>query len=90
MGMVKDTALPGWIDADSVAAMVTLIEKGQERTTKELQQGQFVRAIIESEKGKLLFSEVGGKIVVIIATQDVKLGVINLKLDAARDALARM
>jgi hypothetical protein len=90
MGLVRDTALPGWIDADSVAAMVTLIQKASERATKELQQGQFIRAIIESEKGKLLFSEIEGKIVVVIATADVKLGVINLKLDAARAALTNM
>lgn len=87
---MRDKALPGWIDAESVAAMVTLIQKASERATKELQQGKFVRAIIESEKGKLLFFEIAGKIVVVIATQDVKLGIINLKLDAARVALANM
>ncbi len=89
-GLVRDSALPGWIDADSIAAMVTLIQKASERATKELSQGTFLRAIIESEKGKLIFSEVVGKIVVIVATEDVKLGIVNLKLDAARDALKKL
>ncbi|GAB4321179.1 MAG: hypothetical protein Kow0069_25420 [Promethearchaeota archaeon] len=86
-GQVRATSLPGWVDSDATSAMVTLILKASERATRELSQGQFVRAIIENANGKLLFSEVEGKIIVIIATTDAKLGIINLKLDAARKVI---
>ncbi len=88
-GLIAGSALPGWVDDQSVAAMVTLILKASERATKELNQGQFVRAIIENERGKLLFSELGDKAIVVITTVDAKLAIINLKLDAARQALMK-
>ncbi|GAG64396.1 unnamed protein product, partial [marine sediment metagenome] len=53
----------------------------------ELEQGQFYNAIIESAKGRILFSEIKGSILTIIATTDAKLGIINLKLGAAAEAL---
>lgn len=86
-GLIKGSALPGWIDPEAVAAMVTLILKASQRATKELEQGQFYNAIIESAKGRILFSEIKGNILTIIATPDAKLGIINLKLGAAAEAL---
>jgi len=86
-GLIKGSALPGWVDPESVAAMVTLILKASQRATKELEQGQFFNAIIESAKGKILFSEIGGNILTLITTTDAKLGIINLKLAAAADAI---
>ncbi|MFW9969674.1 MAG: roadblock/LC7 domain-containing protein [Candidatus Odinarchaeota archaeon] len=87
-GLIKGSALPGWVDPEAVAAMVTLILKASQRATKELEQGQFFSAIIESEKGKILFSEIKGNILTIITTREAKLGIINLKLDAASAALS--
>lgn len=86
-GLIKGSALPGWVDQEAVAAMVTLILKASQRASKELEQGQFFSAIIESEKGKILFSEIKGNILCIITTKETKLGIINLKLDAASSAL---
>jgi len=86
-GLIKGSALPGWVDPESVAAMVTLILKASQRATKELEQGVFNKAIIESAKGKILFAEVSGNIVTIITTTDAKLGIIDLKLSAASKAL---
>jgi len=86
-GLIKGSALPGWVDPEAVAAMVTLILKASQRATKELEQGQFSSAIIESAKGKILFSEIEGNVLCIIATTDARLGIINLKLGAAADAL---
>jgi len=86
-GLIKGSALPGWVDPEAVAAMVTLILKASQRATKELEQGVFKNAIIESAKGKILFSEVKGNIICIITTVDAKLGIINLKLGAASSAL---
>ncbi len=86
-GLVKGSALPGWVDPEAVAAMVTLILKASQRATKELEQGIFKNAIIESVKGKILFQEVKGNIICIITTVDAKLGIINLKLDSAAKVL---
>ncbi|MHA1293746.1 MAG: roadblock/LC7 domain-containing protein [Promethearchaeota archaeon] len=89
-GLIRGSALPGWVDPEAVAAMVTLILKASQRATKELEQGQFNNAIIESAKGKILFSEVKGNIICIITTVDAKLGIINLKLGAASSALEQL
>ena len=87
-GDITGSALPGWVDPEGVSAMVALILKASERATKELAQGQFLNAIIENEKGKLLFSAIGNKVIVIISTPDAKLGIVNVKLEAAREKLA--
>ncbi len=89
-GLIKGSAVPGWIDPDAVAAMVTLILKASQRATKELEQGKFNNATIESENGKILFSEIKGNILCIITTVDAKLGIINLKLSAASKALGKL
>ncbi len=86
-GLVSGSALPGWVDPEAVAAMVTLILKASERATKELNQGNFINAIIENERGKLLFSSMGDKVIVVITTVDAKLGILDLKLKAARSKL---
>ena len=74
-------------DPEAVAAMVTLILKASQRATKELEQGVFRNAIIESEKGKILFAEIEGNILTLIATKEAKLGIINLKLGAASEVI---
>lgn len=86
-GDIKGSALPGWIDPESVSAMVAMILKASERATKELDQGYFINAIIENERGKLLFSSIGDKIIVVIASNEAKLGIIQIKLEAAREKL---
>ncbi|MEJ2248230.1 MAG: roadblock/LC7 domain-containing protein [Candidatus Lokiarchaeota archaeon] len=86
-GLIKGSALPGWVDPEAVAAMVTLILKASQRATKELEQGQFNQAIIESENGKILFTEIKQSILCLIATVESQLGIINLKLNAAKNAL---
>jgi len=86
-GLIKGSALPGWVDPEAVAAMVTLILKASQRATKELEQGQFNNAIIESAKGKILFSEVAGNILTIITTPEAKMGIITLKLGSATEVL---
>jgi len=86
-GLMKGSALPGWVDHEAVAAMVTLILKASQRATKELEQGQFHNAIIESGKGKILFNTVKENVLVVISTVEAKLGIINLKLSAATHAL---
>ena len=89
-GLITGRALPGWVDPESVAAMVTLILKASQRATKELEQGQFNNAIIESAKGKILFSEIAGNILTIITTPEAKMGIITLKLNAASEVLKKI
>lgn len=89
-GLIRGSALPGWVDPEAVAAMVTLILKASQRATKELEQGQFNNAIIESGKGKILFNTVKENVLVVISTVDAKLGIINLKLSAATQALGTL
>lgn len=86
-GDIKGSALPGWVDPEGVSAMVALILKASQRATKELDQGDFLNAIIENERGKLLFSSLGDKIIVVVTTTDAKLGIVNLKLQAAREKI---
>ncbi|MCP4761411.1 MAG: hypothetical protein GY870_06490 [archaeon] len=86
-GDITGSALPGWVDPEGVSAMVALILKASERATKELDQGNFINAIIENEKGKLLFSSLGNSVIVVITTTDAKLGMVKIKLEAAQQAL---
>jgi predicted regulator of Ras-like GTPase activity (Roadblock/LC7/MglB family) len=89
-GLIKGSALPGWVDPEAVAAMVTLILKASQRATKELEQGNFNNAIIESAKGKILFSEIAGNILTIITTPEAKMGIITLKLGSASEVLNKL
>ena len=86
-GLIKGSALPGWIDEESVAAMVTLILKASQRASKELEQGTFDGAVIESRNGRILFDDIKENIIVVISGLDAKLGIVKLKLDAAIKAL---
>ncbi|MGQ4874887.1 MAG: roadblock/LC7 domain-containing protein [Promethearchaeia archaeon] len=89
-GLIKGSALPGWVDPEAVAAMVTLILKASQRATKELEQGQFNNAIIESAKGKILFTDIAGNILTLITTPEAKMGIITLKLRKASEELEKL
>ena len=89
-GLIKGSALPGWIDEESVAAMVTLILKASQRASKELEQGIFDDAIIESKKGRILFDDIKENIIVVISSREAKLGIVKLKLNAAVRELEKL
>ena len=82
-GDITGSTLPKWVDQEAVSAMVALMLKASQRATKELNQGKFLNAYIENEQGRLLFAPVKDDILVVIATRDVKLGIVNLKLETA-------
>jgi len=69
---------------------VTLILKASQRASKELEQGTFDAATIESSKGRILFDDVKESIIVVITTLEAKLGIIQLKLNAACKALEQV
>jgi predicted regulator of Ras-like GTPase activity (Roadblock/LC7/MglB family) len=53
-GLIKGSALPGWVDPESVAAMVTLILKASQRATKELSEiGGNILTLITTTDAKL-------------------------------------
>src|SRR5437016_12529386 len=53
-GLVVTHTLPDGVDPKMVAAMTAAIVGTSEMATIELAQGRFVRAIIESDEGKLV------------------------------------
>lgn len=86
-GLVAGQALPAWIDAESLGAMVNLIVKASARATRELAQGDFKSAMIDNEKGRLIFMAIGSKILIIVATPNVAMGILQVKLQAAAQAI---
>jgi len=86
-GVITESALPGWLDEDAVAAMITLILRATERQAKELNQGEFQNAIIENARGKMVMTVMGDKIIAVMTTSDMKLGILDLKLKSARERL---
>ena len=87
-GLITDSALPGWVDEEAVAAMVTLILRATERQAKEVNQGEIQNAIIENERGKIVMTVMGDKIIAVLTTSDMKLGILDLKLRSARAKLS--
>ncbi|HME51928.1 MAG TPA: roadblock/LC7 domain-containing protein [Candidatus Lokiarchaeia archaeon] len=89
-GLVLSGALPAWIDAESLGAMVNLIVKASARATRELAQGDFKSAMIDNEKGRLIFMAIGSKILIIVATPNVAMGILQVKLQSAAQAIINL
>ena len=89
-GLVLGQALPGWIDAESLGAMVNLIVKASSRATRELAQGDFKSAMIDNEKGRLIFMAIANKILILVATPTAQIGVLQVKLQAAAQAIYKL
>lgn len=89
-GLVSGQALPAWIDAESLGAMVNLIVKASARATRELAQGEFKSAMIDNEKGRLIFMAISNKILIIVATPTAQMGVLQVKLQAAAQAIYQL
>jgi len=86
-GGIISSTLPGWVNQELIAALATHILKISEKSANELNLGTFLDAIIENERGKLLFYAIGDKIVSVITTPDAKLGILDMKLRAALEKL---
>ncbi|MFX0100947.1 MAG: roadblock/LC7 domain-containing protein [Candidatus Hodarchaeota archaeon] len=89
-GLVTGQALPAWIDAESLGAMVNLIVKASARATRELAQGEFSAATIVNEKGRLIFTAIDKRILIIVATPTAQMGVLQVKLNSAADAIRKL
>src|SRR2546428_525914 len=83
-GILIAHALPKTIDPKMVAAMTAAIVGTSEMATIQLGQGRFVRAIIESDEGKLLSLGAGEEaLLVALVYDDANLGLVLLAMERA-------
>src|SRR5947199_117848 len=83
-GILIAHALPKTMDPKKVAAMAAAIVGTSEMATIQLAQGRFVRAIIESDEGKLLSLGAGDEaLLVALVYDDANLGLVLLALERA-------
>src|SRR5256885_1410344 len=83
-GILIAHALPKTMDPKKIAAMTAAIVGTSEMATIQLAQGRFVRAIIESDEGKLLSLGAGEEaLLVALVYDDANLGLVLLAMERA-------
>src|SRR5438445_156784 len=83
-GILIAHALPKTMDPKKIAAMAAAIVGTSEMATIQLAQGRFVRAIIESDEGKLLSLGAGEEaLLVALVYDDANLGLVLLAMERA-------
>lgn len=83
-GLVVTHSLPEGVDPRIVAAMTAAIVGTSEMATVQLAQGRFVRAIVESDDGKLLSLGAGEEaILVALVYDDANLGLVLMAMERA-------
>jgi uncharacterized protein len=83
-GLVVTHTLPEGVDPRIVAAMTAAIVGTAEMATVQLAQGRFVRAIVESDEGKLLSIGAGEEaLLVALVYDDANLGLVLMALERA-------
>lgn len=83
-GLVVTHTLPEGVDPRIVAAMTAAIVGTAEMATVQLAQGRFVRAIVESDNGKLLSLGAGDEaLLVALVYDDANLGLVLMALERA-------
>ena len=83
-GLVVTHTLPDSVDPRIVAAMTAAIVGTSEMATIQLSQGRFVRAIVESEEGKLLSMGAGEEaLLVTLVYDDANLGLVLMAMERA-------
>src|SRR5438445_333571 len=83
-GILIAHALPKTMDPKKIAAMAAAIVGTSEMATIQLAQGRFVRAIIESDEGKLLSLGAGDEaLLVALVYDDANLGLVLLAMERA-------
>src|SRR3989442_1087922 len=83
-GILIAHALPKTMDPKIIAAMTAAIVGTSEMATIQLAQGRFVRAIIESDEGKLLSLGAGEEaLLVALVYDDANLGLVLLAMERA-------
>jgi len=83
-GLVVTHTLPEGVDPRIVAAMTAAIVGTAEMATVQLAQGRFVRAIVESDDGKLLSLGAGEEaLLVALVYHDANLGLVLMAMERA-------
>ena len=83
-GLVVTHTLPDGVDPKLVAAMTAAIVGTSEMATIQLAQGRFIRAIIESDDGKLLSVGAGEEaLLVALVYDDANLGLVLMAMERA-------
>src|SRR2546428_579655 len=83
-GILIAHALPKTMDPKKIAAMAAAIVGTSEMAAIQLAQGRFVRAIIESDEGKLLSLGAGDEaLLVALVYDDANLGLVLLAMERA-------
>ncbi len=83
-GLMIVSDLPSGVDARRVAAMTAAIVGTAERSTLELEQGEFRQTIVEGKNGKMIAIGAGpDAILFALARPDANLGLILLEMERA-------
>jgi predicted regulator of Ras-like GTPase activity (Roadblock/LC7/MglB family) len=83
-GLVVTHTFPDGVDPKIVAAMTAAIVGTSEMASIQLAQGRFIRAIIESDEGKLLSLGAGDEaLLVALVYDDANLGLVLMAMERA-------
>src|SRR5438094_297542 len=90
-GILIAHSLPNAMDPKKIAAMAAAIVGTSEMATIQLAQGRFVRAIVESDHGKLLSLGAGEEaLLVALVYDDANLGLVLMALERAAKQVERI
>src|SRR5437763_1365154 len=90
-GILIAHSLPKAVDPKKIAAMAAAIVGTAEMATIQLAQGRFVRAIVESDHGKLLSLGAGEEaLLVALVYDDANLGLVLIALERAAKQVERI
>src|SRR5256885_74616 len=90
-GILIAHSLPKNMDPKIVAAMTAAIVGTSEMATIQLSQGRFVRAIVESDHGKLLSLGAGEEaLLVALVYDDANLGLVLMAMERAAKQVERI
>src|SRR5439155_356740 len=90
-GILIAHSLPKTMDPKKIAAMAAAIVGTAEMATIQLAQGRFVRAIVESDHGKLLSLGAGEEaLLVALVYDDANLGLVLIALERAAKQVERI
>src|SRR5438128_388076 len=90
-GILIAHSLPKNMDPKKIAAMAAAIVGTSEMATIQLSQGRFVRAIVESDHGKLLSLGAGEEaLLVALVYDDANLGLVLMAMERAAKQVERI
>src|SRR5438552_912092 len=90
-GILIAHSLPKNMDPKKIAAMTAAIVGTSEMATIQLSQGRFVRAIVESDHGKLLSLGAGEEaLLVALVYDDANLGLVLMAMERAAKQVERI